>query len=211
MNTELALLILVWLAYFIIHSVTASLSLKRWVAAHRPGWMPAYRLAFNLLATLLLIPPLWLTLNWNGPNLWQWQGVAAWISNGLTLLALIGFWWSTKYYDGSEFIGVRQLRLKIQAVEDQEQFHISPLHRFVRHPWYFLGLLLIWTRNMDAAMLTSSIAMTLYFIIGSYFEERKLVAYHGERYRHYQQRVPALIPLPWKVLSTQAAKELVDP
>ncbi len=122
--------------------------------------------------------------------------------------ALAGFFWSLKYYDGSEFIGLRQLREREKRVEDQERLHLSPLHRYVRHPWYSLGLVLIWSRDMDLPLLISALLITLYFIIGSRLEERKLVAYHGEAYRHYQRRVPGLFPLPWRHLTRQEAEQL---
>ncbi|MCU7800140.1 MAG: hypothetical protein KZQ70_08335 [gamma proteobacterium symbiont of Lucinoma myriamae] len=48
-----------------------------------------------------------------------------------------------------------------------------------------------------------------YFVIGSKFEERKLIAYHGEVYKKYQQKVAGVIPLPWKILSAEKAQELL--
>ncbi|HEC15033.1 MAG TPA: hypothetical protein ENI99_00440 [Sedimenticola sp.] len=197
-----------WLIYFIIHSMLASLGLKRWVAARWPGFMPAYRLAFNALAVILIIPPLILMYALHGPWLWQWTGAAAWLANGLAVLALLGFFWSLRYYDGMEFLGVRQWRAGIKTVEDQEQFRISPLHRFVRHPWYSLALVLIWTRDMDAAFLVTAVVATFYFTIGSRMEERKLLQYHGEIYRRYREQVPGLIPLPWRYLDREAARRL---
>ncbi|MBS1173845.1 MAG: hypothetical protein H6R12_2675 [Proteobacteria bacterium] len=100
--------------------------------------------------------------------------------------------WTLRDYDGSEFLGLRQWRAREQRVEDQESFHLSTLHRFVRHPWYSLGLVLLWTRDMDAARLVAATLATGYLVIGSWLEERKLLVYHGERYRSYRQRVPAL-------------------
>ena len=122
--------------------------------------------------------------------------------------AVAGFLWSLKYYDGGEFIGLRQLRERNASVDDQEQFQLSPLHRHVRHPWYFFALVIIWTRDMNAAMLTTAILITLYFVIGSRLEEQKLLRYHGEIYRRYRQRVPGLVPLPWKYLRNSDVEAL---
>ncbi|WP_456448698.1 methyltransferase family protein, partial [Thiolapillus sp.] len=126
----------------------------------------------------------------------------------LAVASLAGFLYSLRHYDGSEFLGLRQLRDGERRVEDQERFRISPLHRHVRHPWYFLGLILVWTRDMTAPMLLSSVMMTLYFIIGSLLEERKLLAYYGDAYAEYRKRVPGLFPLPWKRLTEERAREL---
>jgi len=202
------LLAVAWIAYFAIHSIAASLGLKHHVAARWPKLMPAYRLLFNALALLLLLVPVALMYQLKGEYLWQWSGPGAWLANGLALLAVLGFLWSLRYYDGMEFFGLRQWRGDVRTVEDQESFRISPLHRFVRHPWYALALVLIWTRDMDAAMLLSAVLITLYFVIGSRLEEGKLMAYHGEVYRRYRAQVPALIPLPWRYLSKAEAMVL---
>ncbi len=197
-----------WLLYFLVHSALASLTMKQWVARSRPDWMPAYRLFFNTVATVLVLPPLAMTWLFRGPALWSWTGVWFWVSLLLSLAAVGGFFVSLRYYDGKEFLGLRQWRGKVRSVADQERLHISPAHRFVRHPWYFLGLLLIWTRDMDPALLTSAVAMTLYFVIGSILEERKLVRYHGKAYAQYRRRVPGLIPLPWRYLCRDEAERL---
>ncbi len=208
MNTGLWWLAASWLLYFVIHSVLASLKIKYLVAKRWPGFMPWYRLFFNTVATVLLAVPLWLTWFLGGDTVFAWKGVWWWVGNGLAVAALAGFLYSLRHYDGSEFLGLRQLRDGERRVEDQERFRISPLHRHVRHPWYFLGLILVWTRDMTAPMLLSSVMMTLYFIIGSLLEERKLLAYYGDAYAEYRKRVPGLFPLPWKRLTEERAREL---
>jgi protein-S-isoprenylcysteine O-methyltransferase Ste14 len=205
---DMVLLAAAWTGYFVIHSVLASLWLKHRVAGRWPRLMPLYRMGFNLQALLLLIPPLWLTFSLRGELLWQWSGFYWWLANGLALAALGGVVWSLRSYDGGEFLGLRQWREKETAVEDQEQFHLSGLHRYVRHPWYSLSLVLIWTRDMDMAFLVTAILITLYFIIGARLEERKLMTYHGETYRRYRERVPALLPLPWRYLTPDEARKI---
>lgn len=197
-----------WLFYFLVHSILASLTVKQWVAKRWSGLMPAYRLLFNLLALLLLLPPLYLTYQFDGPWLWRWSGVMAWIANGLALVAVALFYWTLKYYDSEEFFGLKQWRNRARSVQDQERFHLSPLHRFVRHPWYALALVIVWSRDMNASFLLTAIIITLYFWIGSRLEERKLIVYHGDIYRIYRDRVPGLLPLPWRYLTRKEAEEL---
>jgi len=179
-DSQILLLILSWLAYFSLHSLLASIGVKQYVASRWPRAMPAYRLGFNILAVLLLAVPLHLTLNHADPWLWRWSGFASYVALVLSAAAVVGFLWSL----------------------------LSPLHRWVRHPWYFFALVIIWTRDMNAAMLITAILLTLYFVIGSRLEERKLLRYHGEIYRRYQERVPGLVPLPWKHLSESDAQAL---
>jgi protein-S-isoprenylcysteine O-methyltransferase Ste14 len=109
-----------------------------------------------------------------------------------------------------EFLGVRQLRRGTREINDLEHFHISTFHRFVRHPWYFLILVLLWTRDMSTNQLLIYALVTLYLFIGSRLEERKLIVYHGKVYEKYRKRVAGLIPLPWKILSKEEAIRLVE-
>ena len=201
-------LALAWIGYFAIHSLTASLWLKRRVVVAAPRLMPAYRLLFNGLAGLLIVPLAWFMYSLHGEWLWRWQGVGFLVANGLALAAVAGFVWSLRWYDGQEFLGLRQLREGVTAAEDQESFHLSPLHHYVRHPWYSLGLVIVWSRDMDPAFLLSALFITVYFVLGSRLEERKLIAYHGEVYRRYRERVPSLIPWKGRALSAEEADSL---
>ena len=207
---SLSTIALAWLAYFVLHSLLAALRPKNWLATRCPKLMPYYRLAYNIVAGVALLPIAWLVLTYPGAMFWVWHGAFAWLANGLAFGALFGFWASLKYYDTQEFLGVRQWRSNNRQVNDGEAFYLSPFHRHVRHPWYFFSLVLIWTRDMNAAMLLSGVLMTLYFIVGSRLEERKLRIYHGEVYRRYMQRVPGLLPWPGKSLSADEAAALVD-
>ena len=209
-SASLAILLVAWFVYFALHSALASLNVKRWLAARHPGFMPAYRIGFNTIAVLGLLPILWLLYSHPGPFVWSWSGMSAYIANGLALAAVAGFFYTLRDYDGSEFLGLRQWFNQTRTVEDQECFHITAAHRFVRHPWYFFSLLIIWTRDMSAAMLLSAMVMTAYFIVGSRMEERKLIAYHGERYLRYMGKVAGLVPLPWKTISKAEAFALVS-
>lgn len=208
--TQIITIGLLWIGYFLIHSLTASLTLKRWVANHFGTLMPAYRLTFNFLSTVLLIPILLLSYNWRSEPLWHWSPLLFWLTLIITLITIIAFFISTRYYDMAEFMGTRQWRERNDQVEDQEQFVIGKFHRFVRHPWYTMAIIIIWCREMDPIMLTNAIMITLYLIIGSRLEERKLVQYHGEVYKHYCHHVPGLIPRPWRYLSSSEARKLMS-
>jgi len=203
-------LIILWSLYFVLHSSLASLRTKEYVARHWPSLMPGYRLFFNAVATLFVLPPLYVMFRYPGETLWIWEGVWSYVANGIALLAVAGFLWSLRYYDSGEFSGLSQLRGNTRTVEDQESFHLSPLHRFVRHPWYALGLVIIWTRDMNQAFLVTAVMLSGYFILGLRLEEKKLLRYHGEIYRRYREKVPALLPLPWRYLTRTEAEELVS-
>jgi protein-S-isoprenylcysteine O-methyltransferase Ste14 len=204
------LLTVVWLAYFAFHSLLASLQVKGWVSRQWPDFMPVYRLTFNFIAILLLAIPVWVMYTGDKTMVWQFTGWSWWLTNGLAILTIVGFMISLRYYDGQEFLGLRQLREREKRIEDQENLHISPFHRYVRHPWYSFALVLIWTRPMDSLMLVSAVFLSLYFFLGSRLEEEKLKSYYGDVYNNYIKRVPGLIPLPWKYLSKTEADELIN-
>ncbi|NOX42677.1 MAG: hypothetical protein GXP19_02945 [Gammaproteobacteria bacterium] len=202
-NIDLLVLACTWILYFLLHSLLASLGVKQWVAQKYPFTAQFYRAGYNIFAIVLIIPPLWLMYFLGGAVVWEWKGIGSYFSNALGTFAVIGFLWSLRYYDGMAFLGLRQIKSKNANVEDQEQFCISPLHRLVRHPWYFLAIVFIWSRDMDTAFLVSSVCITLYFIVGSWFEERKLAVYHGDMYRRYQRYVPGVLPVPWRYLNKE--------
>lgn len=205
---RLAEILLAWLGYFALHSLLAASSVKEWIARHWPEFMRSYRVVFNLVATVTLLPVLWLVHDTESSWLWQWRGAWAWVANGVALVAILCFFASSRSYDMGEFLGVRQWRA--HGNDAAQTFAVSFFHRFVRHPWYSISLVLIWTRDMNQPLLVSGLAITAYFVIGSRLEESKLIASYGEKYRNYMAAVPGLIPLPWKYLSATEATNLMN-
>ncbi|RMG31468.1 MAG: isoprenylcysteine carboxylmethyltransferase family protein [Gammaproteobacteria bacterium] len=188
-----------WIGYFAVHSLLASHGIKRRLAACCPRLALRYRLFYTLTALVLILPPLHLLFTLSGPWLWRWEGWAGWVADLLGALAVVGFWISSRAYDLPVFFGLRPSR-PIVTPETAAPLRFSPAHRFVRHPWYFFGLLWLWTRDMNPPRLVTAVLVTLYVPIGTWLEERKLLAELGEPYRAYRRRVPALFPLPWKYL-----------
>lgn len=204
-GTEITLLSGSWIIYFVIHSWLANESFKQSIIQRFNLDPQKYRLFYVVIVTVLLLQPLWLTFYTGSDSLlWKWNGTLLWLMNSIAVAGIAGFIFSMKYYDGVAFLG-----LKPFATENAEQaFTLSPLHRFVRHPWYFFALLIIWTRDMTVAWLVTCLLITLYFLIGSKLEEQKLVLYFGDVYKQYQKKVPALFPLPWRFLKKEEADQL---
>jgi protein-S-isoprenylcysteine O-methyltransferase Ste14 len=201
-------LALAWLAFGVFHSAAASFAAKRWIAQRWPAAAAWYRLAYNGISLIAALPILYFSYSLDGAPLWQWAGSWRWLSYGLALAALAGFVVTARWYDMPTFLGLRQLREHDRQPDGHEHFRISPVHRFVRHPWYFFGLVLVWSGDKTLPLLVSTVAITLYLIVGSKLEERKLLILHGDAYRRYMARVPGLIPLPWKRLSAEEAGRL---
>ena len=199
---RVSILFFLWVLYFCVHSWTASAEFKETVYRRWPRSRSSFRLIYNVFSTLTLLPLVMLMYVWRGDLIIQWTGVYEWLANLIALTALIMFYHSTRFYDMQRFLGVTELRAEKKGASP-ESFCLSPYHRFVRHPWYSFGLLIIWTRSMDIMQLISTIAVTCYLILGSRLEERKLVHEFGEVYSRYKTKVPGLVPLPWKYLKRE--------
>jgi protein-S-isoprenylcysteine O-methyltransferase Ste14 len=65
----------------------------------------------------------------------------------------------------------------------------------MRHPLYVFSLLVIWFMpTMTDTFLTLNIGITLYFLIGSRIEERRMITEYGDDYQQYRQQVPWMLP-----------------
>ena len=206
---QAALLALAWILYLALHSLLADPRIRYRLETCSPWLRRRYRLFYTLQSSVLILPPLALLVLWYGEGepVWAWHGAAGWVADGLALLAVLGFLRTTRAYDMGAFLGLRT----DTGHANTTGLQISPLHRHVRHPWYSLGLVLLWTRDMPPALLVTALCITGYLLVGIRLEERKLIDEFGGRYREYRRRVPALVPRPWRRLTKKEAQQLSDP
>ena len=188
------LITLFFAVYAIVHSLLASLGVKRWVwrivGPESDRW---YRLGYNIFATITLLPLLpllaWLPdrMLYVAPSPWRWLMVVG------QVLAIVGVG-ATLWQTGSlHFLGVAQLINPIPR--ESGSLTIDGFYSWVRHPLYFFSLIFIWlTPALTINLLTTFLLFTLYFYVGSIYEEQRLLTEFGTAYRRYQQRVPRLIP-----------------
>ena len=95
------------------------------------------------------------------------------------------------------FLGLTQFRAGLRG--EKVEYVKPKLTRngalaVVRHPYYFVSLVLIWSRPLLWKDLWLNIVLTVYFLIGTLNEERKLKKEFGQEYLDYMKEVPALIP-----------------
>ncbi|MBI1879120.1 MAG: isoprenylcysteine carboxylmethyltransferase family protein, partial [Chloroflexi bacterium] len=187
-------LIIYFGVYAVLHSLLAGLAVKNW-AQHvfGPGVERWYRLVYNIIAVITLLPlfpPLvWLPTQtlYVAPAPWRWLMVGGQL---LALVALAATLLQTGLF---YFLGLAQLIVERPA--ESGALSVHGFYGWVRHPLYFFSLLFLWlTPVMTINLLTTYLLFTLYFYVGSFFEERRLLAEFGSAYRDYQQRVPRLIP-----------------
>src|SRR3984885_8585071 len=139
--------------------------------------------------------------------IWQWRptGIQIWPVQDSVARALL---WSrfasgwgivlavTFLINPFDLFGLRQVWFPLIGRPYTQVHFVTPLpYRLVRHPLYFGFLLAFWsTPTMAAGHLLFALGTTAYIILAIQFEERDLVAEHGDSYERYRRSVPMLIP-----------------
>lgn len=192
--------ILLWMAGFaLIHSLTADKRTKRAFARlfgerARHGF---YRLLYNIVS-LITIAPVLLYAAQNGSVIWQVPAPLVPVFIGIQLIGVIGLLMSVGQIDGQRFLGIRQVQAYFKNEPlplPDEPLQSDGLYAYMRHPLYVFSLLVIWFMpTMTDTFLTLNIGITLYFLIGSRIEERRMITEYGDDYQQYRQQVPWMLP-----------------
>ncbi|MBN1834874.1 MAG: isoprenylcysteine carboxylmethyltransferase family protein [Spirochaetales bacterium] len=189
------LLIVVYFAAWAgLHTTLASLKTKRLAArVFGDGARRWYRFAFVLVAVSTLMPLVGLMVRlpdrlvYAVPSPWRWLMVAGQIA------ALVGMVWTVRATDASDFVGLHQLRGQTDTF--QARLVNRGLYRHVRHPMYTTSLLVMWLMpRMTLNLLVLFACISVYFVVGSFHEERLLVHQFGAQYEEYRRRVPRIVP-----------------
>jgi len=192
MVDSLLLLVLFVLIYTGLHSLLAANALKAWGSTHLPGFDRWYRLFYNTVALVTLLPLPWLLglpdrLLYHVPAPWAWL---LWAGQGLSALALLV---SVLQANPAYFMGMAQLAGDPE--EKGDRLVINGFYRYVRHPLYLFSILFLWLSPvMTLNRLVVYGLATLYFYVGSLHEEGRLERTFGRAYRDYRQTVPRLFP-----------------
>jgi protein-S-isoprenylcysteine O-methyltransferase Ste14 len=155
------------------------------------GFMKFYRLLYNIFAVISIAPVLYLMAVlpdkdlYQVPSPWNYLFLAG---QGISALLLFVAVLQTDVFS---FAGLRQL------VEEEQPGKLvtGGLYRVVRHPLYTFSLLILWfapTVSVNSFIVYAS--LTLYILIGIFFEERKLLREFGQAYADYKSVTPMLIP-----------------
>ena len=188
------------------HSLMARERFKRWWTSIVS--VEAERSTFVLQASLFLGLAMW---QWRPmpETIWLVEGMGAFAFYGIFVLGIAFVMISTFLIDHFELFGLRQVwYANVDRGMPAPEFRTPMLYRVVRHPMQ-LGVImaLFATPHMTVGHLLFAGSMTLYVLIGLYFEERSLVREFGDAYRDYQRRVPMLFPLPKSGARPAAAQQ----
>ncbi len=190
------LLATLWLCWCSLHSLLITDAATRLVQQKGGFLQGAYRLLYVLFAFLSLAPVLRYQLSLEQHLIFSWHGPWRIVQAVLLLYSAIMFYGGKQVYDTSFFLGIRQwqdYRKNTKATE--LPFTSKGILGHVRHPWYSGSFTLLWGMgSLTDVTLLVRIILSLYLIVGTLLEERKLNRLLGTPYRQYCKEVPMLIP-----------------
>lgn len=159
-----------------------------------------YRLLYNIFSVIVLGPILLYVYLQTGRVIWIAPELLEPVLLLIQLCGLIGVGLSLAQINLGRFLGISQLLAYIQRKPlplAPEKLTTSGVYAISRHPLYLFSLMILWpVTAMTELLFVFNIAATIYFVIGSRYEERRLIMTFGQDYVDYQKRVPWLLPFP---------------
>jgi protein-S-isoprenylcysteine O-methyltransferase Ste14 len=191
------------LLFGVQHSVMARPWFKAWWTKYVPEHLE--RSTYVLFSSLALVAMF---------VLWRPMGGVVWdlhhpVARGAAYAMFAAGWLlvltTTFLINHFDLFGLRQVWMRFRGRSYTHLRFATPgPYRVVRHPLYVGWLLGFWaTPTMTAAHLLFAVLTTVYILAAIRWEERDLVAHHGEDYRRYRARVPMLVPVPGKAWSEE--------
>ncbi len=198
---DVTIIIIGFTLFAVSHSILASFKIKKLIAERVGNYMAFYRFTYNLTSVIisfliyLFIPkPNAIIYDLNYP-----YDIIILVPQFLSLAGLL---WSLKYIGLKEFLGTEQIKRWFKNQYDYKQLDekmtltFEGPYKYIRHPIFLFGGLFILLRPvMGLFYLTCVICIILYFYIGSFYEEKRLIEIFGERYINYKKEVPGFFPV----------------
>jgi protein-S-isoprenylcysteine O-methyltransferase Ste14 len=179
--------------FFIQHSGMIRTSFRTRLAHILPHYYhpSAYAITSGIALTAMV-------LYWQPSQtvLYQIEGPLRFLARAISLFAIGGFSWGVRTLGSFDAFGLNPIRAYLRGGELRaSNFVARGPYLWVRDPLYFFMLVLIWScPDVSLDRLLFNVFWTLWVVLGTYLEEKDLVAEFGERYRHYQKTVPMLFP-----------------
>ena len=191
------LIALMWAAYCALHSFLISIRFTNLMKRLLKAYYAFYRLFYNIISVVLLIPLIIYSIQTEGEAIISYSlpfTIIRYIFISISILIVLKAFFID--YDFLTFFGIRQLfefgRKKSQ--EHSNEIKRNGLLGVVRHPMYFGLMIYLWCQTFSLTDVVINSVLTIYIIIGTYLEEKKLVLEFGDTYIKYQCEVPMLIP-----------------
>jgi hypothetical protein len=152
---------------------------------------------------LLLIPAIYLYNKIPSEPLFDYSLTIKIFLYFIEVLIIIYTIYASKSYDNDYFLGIKQIKKFLyngeETLYEKNELSYDGALKYVRHPYYFAGIVFVWCRPLYTKDLVVNIIFTIYFIIGAINEERKLLKEFGDDYIEYRKKVPMIIPAFWRL------------
>ncbi len=181
------------LLFFAQHSIMVRRWFKDWLARRLPRNFHGAIYSIVSAVTLGFVMLFWQRSPF---SVFTLNGPGAWLLRAVAIAAIGGFVWGVRSLRTFDAFG----RLPATAYLRGEPLPPSELvvhgaYEWMRHPLMFFMLVLLWANpEMSADRALFDVLWTVWLIIGSFWEERDLIAEFGDPYRAYRRAVPMLIP-----------------
>ena len=206
---EYFFLAILWIAFCALHSGLISITFTSFLKQKIGDSYRFYRLFYNIFSIVTLIPVLIYTLSIRQQSFFVWTGYLLPVKYILFFIGILCFAMGARHYSFGQFSGFAQIKegANHNLMNQTGKLSSDGILGVVRHPFYAGIFPLLWSNDLDTPTLIVNIILSIYVVIGTLLEERKLIVEFGDAYREYQQRVSMLFPLKWikKKLSFSAA------
>jgi len=137
---------------------------------------------------------------------WQASGVLYWILTFLFVSAFGAVFYCSVLLDYMEVLGVRRIIRHFRGEPNPTPtLCLKGPYRYSRHPVYLASIASLWIGPvMTTGRFEFAFLVTIYVLIGTWFEERDTGKEMGEAYDLYRANVPMWIPrlTPWTTTET---------
>ena len=193
------LLAIIWISYVALHSAMITPKFTNFLKRQLGDSYKFYRLFYNLVALVLLIPVVFYTYSIRQTPFFTWEGSLLPVRLLMLAIGLFFFYAGARQYDMSTFLGLKQIREDVNhnLINSTGRLNSSGILGVVRHPFYAAVFPVIWATDLDISFLIVNCILSIYVIIGTILEEQKLVEEFGDEYRAYQKGVSMLFPMKW--------------
>lgn len=183
-------------AYGVLHSLLASHRVKRKTAAivGEAAYQRFYRLFFSVTGALTALPIFGLVAALPDQPIYTIPLPWRYLTLALQFAAVLALLYSVSQTGALVFVGLAQVFQNTGKAEP-EKLVVKGLYRWVRHPLYSASFVILWlTPLMTWNILALCLGLSAYMLIGSIFEERKLLDHFGQAYADYRKKTPRLLP-----------------
>ena len=187
----------IWIGYCALHNYLISIGFTNLMTRLLKNYYAFYRFFYILISLILLIPLINFTAQSDTRIIITYGYTLSIIRYALISGALLMFFWAFFFnYDSLSFFGIRQILSfgKIKKINPTEEIRRNGLLGIMRHPMYLALIIYLWCQTFRVMDILINTVLTIYVIIGTRLEEKKLVLEFGDTYIKYQQEVPMLIP-----------------